>query len=253
MKKNLILLLFLLSSFLGARAQEAMTLPEIQKMVAMLHSALPIHMGSGMKLTNLTLDSTVYAMTIDAGGAPVVSGPDGRKIQYQDLMNMAEKPNSRPLVLGLANHGIGMSYTIVNTRDGNDFITLFSAEDLKRALRGEGRLTPLEQLRLDVLKEQRGLPINLGDGMQETEYELMDGYLKVVITCNENLYTIDTLKGMLPAIRQNTLNSIQQSMLTKLVFTKCAAAGYGIKYIFSVGGETCSYYLSVSEISEYLQ
>lgn len=252
MKKNVIFLLLLLTPFLGAAAQEAMTLSEIRNYVARMQDALPFNMGNGMKVISFTLNSKAYAMTYDLGGNAFVGGPEGRKIVYNELINMVDNPQTRPLVRGLANNGLGMSYTYVNTRDGNNITVSLSVEDLRRALRSEGRLSPLEQLRLDVQKEQKALPLNLGNGMQETGFELMNGYLKVVITWSDNIYTIGTIKEMLPNIRQSVLNSIIQSLPMRLVVTKCVAAGYGIKYIHRVGGETCSFYLSVSELKKYL-
>lgn len=252
MKKNVILLLLLLTSFFSANAQEAMTLSAIRNSIARVQDALPLHLGNGMKLIRVALNSKAYVYTYDAGGTPAADDPLGRKILYNGLINMADKSDTRPLVRGLANNGLGISYNYVNTRNGNNVTIFFSANDLKRALRGEGRLSPLEQLRLDVQKEQTALPLNMGNGMQETGYQLMNGYLKVVITCNDNIYTIGTIKGILSVIRQSTLNSIKQSIVTKNIFSKCVAAGYGVKYIFRVGGETCSFYLSVSEIKEYL-
>lgn len=215
------------------------------------NSELPMANGFiTIEKLELVGDDIVFYTTIDEEMVTLDELSSGYSRNKSDVIANAFA-NNRDFAEVIKEYGVGVRYIISGNRSKNKLDLQFSNEDLMVAL--DNPVQHNDIVKGILADTNKGLPMDMGYGMQMTEIFMENNYLCYQIKVDESIMTLSLLKFMekdyidaAVSYAKNVTNPDEQMM-----FEYLRENNFGMKYVF--GSDTSSETVTMTITPELLK
>lgn len=251
MKKNIFFATFVALVTLFASCGES----KLQKIVKDTNLECPISMGTFGEVTSIELeDGNVvfnYSVNEDIVNIDFINeNPDMMKHNTAMMLNN-HTGGKNALFDALVEENAGLLIRYKGMSSGKIASISLSKKDIAELCNSTEETVPEEVLEAQVEMTNAQCPMQVDLGMVITHLSIEGDCVVYNVECDENYYSIETIRSNKELAKQGIKNSIDTNDPTMSMFIKiCKDAEKGIayKYIGNTSGDACIIKISISEL-----
>ena len=233
----------------------------IQAAINIYDSQCPIEVNKGIFVTKVRLEDNYmncYANIVPDDDDPTVYQRLKENPQKQkDLLLVYLSTQSTNILYKYCKQNqIGIKYTYTYNSDETTTLVIdITPEEVTDAL--EQRLPAHSMVEQMVENERSSLPLEIGNGMVETDVQLTDECVMMYFSINENMQDFDFLEKMVtnPEYKKIIIKTLMASPATKLFLNYMIKdnKGLGTIYTGDQSKKTTQSIITVDEIKEIIE